>query len=158
MNKELNELAELASSTIRRNIKVRLWNDAIQDKYYILINSEIAFNGSEIECRVYLQAIITGYKLANDIRVCDKYFDVMESNFAKYGSNTLTLFRCGMFYQAFGDCAEIISDLLALSLRRNNDGVYTCHFEAVKLDFYLPRLIRANYRVCIDENTGKNKN
>lgn len=65
----------------------------------------------------------------------------------------LLLFRCGDFYETYGDDAELASKILGLVLtRRSNsspDSVPMAGFPFHSLDSYLPRLVRAGYKVAV---------
>lgn len=69
---------------------------------------------------------------------------------AKY-SDSIILFRCGDFYEAYEEDSEKVADVLRVTLRRIEE-VYNCtSFSYHALDTYLPRLIRAGYKVAIYE-------
>ena len=65
----------------------------------------------------------------------------------------LLLFRCGDFYETYGDDAVLASKILGLVLtRRSNsspDSVPMAGFPFHSLDSYLPRLVRAGYKVAV---------
>lgn len=67
--------------------------------------------------------------------------------------DAVLLFRCGDFYETYCDDAVTASQVLGITLtRRNNKGASTTEmagFPHHALDTYLPRLIRAGYRVAI---------
>ena len=68
--------------------------------------------------------------------------------------DALLLFRCGDFYETYGDDAVEGSKILGITLtRRNNaathDGMAMAGFPHHALDTYLPKLIRAGKRVAI---------
>ena len=79
-----------------------------------------------------------------------------ESMKAKHPDAVL-LFRCGDFYEAFGEDAKAVSDVLGITLTRRNAKDITAQmagFPHHALDSYLPRLVRAGKRVAIcDEPT-----
>ncbi len=66
----------------------------------------------------------------------------------------LLLFRCGDFYETYGEDAVIAADILGITLTRRNNGAGTDQMEMAgfphhALDTYLPKLIRAGKRVAI---------
>ncbi len=66
----------------------------------------------------------------------------------------LLLFRCGDFYETYGEDAVIAADILGITLTRRNNGGGTGQMEMAgfphhALDTYLPKLIRAGKRVAI---------
>ena len=75
---------------------------------------------------------------------------------AKY-PDALILFRCGDFYETYGDDAVIASDILGITLTKRSNGaggdsgkkLAMAGFPYHALDTYLPKLIRAGKRVAI---------
>ncbi len=65
----------------------------------------------------------------------------------------LLLFRCGDFYETYGDDALTASKILGIVLtRRSNsspDSVPMAGFPHHSIDTYLPRLVRAGYKVAV---------
>ena len=65
----------------------------------------------------------------------------------------LMLFRCGDFYETYGEDAVIAAGILGITLtKRNNsaeNSVEMAGFPHHALDTYLPKLIRAGKRVAI---------
>ncbi len=65
----------------------------------------------------------------------------------------LLLFRCGDFYETYGDDALTASKILGIVLtRRSNSGpdsVPMAGFPYHSIDTYLPRLVRAGYKVAV---------
>ena len=65
----------------------------------------------------------------------------------------LLLFRCGDFYETYGDDAVTASKVLGLVLtKRSNaapDAIAMAGFPHHSLDIYLPRLVRAGYKVAV---------
>ncbi len=65
----------------------------------------------------------------------------------------LLLFRCGDFYETYGDDALTASKILGIVLtRRSNavaDPVPMAGFPYHSIDTYLPRLVRAGYKVAV---------
>ena len=71
--------------------------------------------------------------------------------------DSILLFRCGDFYEAYGDDARTASDVLGITLTRTSRKDITAQmagFPHHALDTYLPKLVRAGKRVAIcDEPT-----
>ena len=68
--------------------------------------------------------------------------------------DALLLFRCGDFYETYGDDAVEASRILGITLTKRNNGgnsgdVAMAGFPHHALDTYLPKLIRAGERVAI---------
>ena len=68
--------------------------------------------------------------------------------------DALLLFRCGDFYETYMADAVTASQALGITLTRRNNGksgsvTEMAGFPHHALDTYLPRLIRAGYRVAI---------
>lgn len=71
----------------------------------------------------------------------------------KYSADTILLFRCGDFYECYGEDAVEISVTLGITLNmdKTDKGIRSCvtGFPHHALDTYLPKLIRAGKRVAI---------
>lgn len=69
--------------------------------------------------------------------------------------DALLLFRCGDFYETYGEDAVITAKALGITLTRRNNGrndaadLEMAGFPYHALDTYLPRLVRAGFRVAI---------
>ena len=68
--------------------------------------------------------------------------------------DALLLFRCGDFYETYGEDAVISSGILGITLTKRNNGgsgdvTEMAGFPYHALDTYLPKLIRAGRRVAI---------
>ena len=63
--------------------------------------------------------------------------------------DALLIFRCGDFYELYEQDAQTVAELLGLITTNRPDGVTVCAFPLHALNNYLPRLIRAGYRVAI---------
>ena len=65
----------------------------------------------------------------------------------------LLLFRCGDFYETYGDDALIASKVLGIVLRKRSnaapDAIPMAGFPYHSLDVYLPRLVRSGYKVAV---------
>lgn len=76
---------------------------------------------------------------------------------AKY-PDAILLFRVGDFYETFADDAVKAAQALGITLTSRNNGgsdVALAGFPYHALDMYLPRLVRAGYRVAICEQMEK---
>lgn len=72
--------------------------------------------------------------------------------------DAILLFRVGDFYETFGEDAVAASKALGIVLTSRNNGgndVELAGFPFHSLDMYLPRLVRAGYRVAICEQLEK---
>jgi DNA mismatch repair protein MutS len=90
---------------------------------------------------------------ASSTPLMKQYFTVK----SKY-PDAILLFRVGDFYETFGEDAIKTSKVLGIVLtRRNNGGVdlELAGFPYHSVDVYLPRLVRAGYRVAICEQLEK---
>ena len=90
---------------------------------------------------------------ASSTPLMKQYFQVK----SKY-PDAILLFRVGDFYETFGEDAIKASKILGIVLtRRNNGGVdlELAGFPYHSVDVYLPRLVRAGYRVAICEQLEK---
>ena len=83
---------------------------------------------------------------------------------AQYGKvkakhpDALLLFRVGDFYETFGEDAVKAAQVLGITLTSRNNGgsdVELAGFPYHSVDTYLPRLVRAGYRVAICEQLEK---
>ncbi len=70
--------------------------------------------------------------------------------------DALILFRCGDFYETYGEDAAVAADILGITLTRRSNGAgkkadatAMAGFPYHALDTYLPKLIRAGRRVAI---------
>ncbi|MDX1910462.1 MAG: DNA mismatch repair protein MutS, partial [Saprospiraceae bacterium] len=72
--------------------------------------------------------------------------------------DAVLLFRVGDFYETFGEDAVKASRALGITLTSRNNGgsdIELAGFPYHALDMYLPRLVRAGYRVAICEQMEK---
>lgn len=72
--------------------------------------------------------------------------------------DAVLLFRVGDFYETFGEDAVKASKALGITLTSRNNGgsdIELAGFPYHSLDMYLPRLVRAGYRVAICEQMEK---
>jgi len=72
--------------------------------------------------------------------------------------NALLLFRVGDFYETFGEDAVTTANILGIVLTSRNNGgsdIELAGFPHHALDRYLPKMVRAGYRVAICEQLEK---
>lgn len=96
---------------------------------------------------------ITTPDTANVTPLMAQYYQVK----AKY-PDAILLFRVGDFYETFGEDAVTASRVLGIVLTARNNGgsdVELAGFPHHSMDIYLPRLVRAGYRVAICEQMEK---
>ena len=82
-----------------------------------------------------------------------QYFDMK----AKY-PDAILLYRVGDFYETFADDAKLVSEILSIVLTKRNNGgsdIALAGFPHHSLDQYLPRLVKAGYRVAVCEQLEK---
>lgn len=79
-----------------------------------------------------------------------QYFKIKEEN-----PDTILLFRVGDFFETFADDAKLASKVLGITLTKRANGkaayVPLAGFPHHAIDTYLPKLVRAGYRVAICE-------
>ena len=72
--------------------------------------------------------------------------------------DAILLFRVGDFYETFGDDAVTVAQALGIVLTKRNNGgsdIALAGFPYHSLDTYLPRLVKAGFRVAICEQLEK---
>jgi len=72
--------------------------------------------------------------------------------------DAILLFRVGDFYETFGEDAVTASEVLGIILTARNNGgsdIELAGFPHHSMDMYLPRLVRAGFRVAICEQLEK---
>ena len=72
--------------------------------------------------------------------------------------DAILLFRVGDFYETFGDDAVTAADVLGIVLTSRNNGgsdIPLAGFPYHSVDVYLPKLVRAGFRVAICEQLEK---
>lgn len=82
-----------------------------------------------------------------------QYFDIKSKH-----PDALLLFRVGDFYETFGEDAVKAADILSIVLTKRNNGgsdIELAGFPYHSLDVYLPKLVRAGYRVAICDQLEK---
>lgn len=80
------------------------------------------------------------------MKTLERYKEIKEMKF----DDAVLLMNCLNWYKTFSEDAKIISDVLGITLKREN-GVYFAEFPAEKLYDFLPRIVRAGHRVRIAE-------
>ena len=85
-----------------------------------------------------------------------QYLRIKEAN-----PDTILLFRVGDFFETFENDAKIASKVLGITLTKRANGaagdVPLAGFPHHAIDSYLPKLVRAGYRVAICEQTENPK-
>ncbi len=82
-----------------------------------------------------------------------QYFEMKATH-----KDAILLFRVGDFYETFGEDAIVASNVLGIVLTSRNNGgsnIELAGFPHHSLDLYLPRLVKAGYRVAICEQLEK---
>ena len=94
-----------------------------------------------------LSVNVTDDCVKNQLPIYRKYCELKKKN-----PECLVLFRCGDFYETYEDDAQLVSDCLGITLTKvHKTGLRMAGFPYHALDTYLPRLIRAGFRVAIDD-------
>ena len=85
-----------------------------------------------------------------------QYFKIKEAN-----PDTILLFRVGDFFETFDEDAKLASKVLGITLTKRSNGaagnVPLAGFPHHAIDTYLPKLVRAGYRVAVCEQTENPK-
>ncbi len=85
-----------------------------------------------------------------------QYYKIKEAN-----PDTILLFRIGDFFETFEDDAKIASKVLGITLTKRSNGaaedVPLAGFPHHAIDTYLPKLVRAGYRVAVCEQVENPK-
>lgn len=103
----------------------------------------------------YADALVKAYEnsllslkddcVKNQLPIYRKYCELKKKN-----PGFLVLFRCGDFYETYEDDAQLVSDCIGITLTKvHKTGLRMAGFPYHALDTYLPRLIRAGFRVSI---------
>ena len=94
-----------------------------------------------------LSVNVTDDCVKNQLPIYRKYCELKKKN-----PGCLALFRCGDFYETYEDDAQLVSDCLGITLTKvHKTGLRMAGFPYHALDTYLPMLIRAGFRVAIDD-------
>ncbi len=85
---------------------------------------------------------------------------LMEQYYSMKGKHpdAILLYRVGDFYETFGEDAIVTSKVLGIVLTKRNNGgsdIELAGFPYHSIDAYLPKLVRAGYRVAICEQLEK---
>lgn len=92
----------------------------------------------------------------NQTPLMAQYYKVKEAN-----PDTILLFRVGDFFETFEEDAKIASKVLGITLTRRANGaaedVPLAGFPHHAIDSYLPKLVRAGYRVAVCEQVENPK-
>lgn len=114
-------------------------------------------------CFCYDENLLQDFIKAHPERKTVSINPVMEQfkQFKEKYPEAILLFRCGDFYEAYEDDAQICAKTLGITLtRRGSEGTRMAGFPHHALDIYLPKLVRAGYRIAICdklENQRTNK-
>lgn len=69
--------------------------------------------------------------------------------------DAIVLFRCGDFYEVFGQDAQVVSNVLGTTLtqsaQNDSETKFLTGFPFSLLDSYLPALVNAGHRVAVCE-------
>lgn len=95
-----------------------------------------------------LQEFIKAHPECKTVSIIEQYRQLKEKH-----PDALLLFRCGDFYEAYDDDAQICAKTLGITLtKRIFDNTRMAGFPHHALDTYLPKLVRAGYRIAICES------
>jgi DNA mismatch repair protein MutS len=85
-----------------------------------------------------------------------QYLKIKEAN-----PDTILLFRVGDFFETFDEDAKLASKVLGITLTKRSNGaagnVPLAGFPHHAIDTYLPKLVRAGYRVAVCEQAENPK-
>ena len=106
----------------------------------------------------YADAIVKAYEqsllsvkddcVKNQLPIYRKYCELKKKN-----PECLILFRCGDFYETYEDDAQLVSERLGITLTKvHKTGLRMAGFPYHALDTYLPKLIRAGFKVAITDD------
>ena len=83
-----------------------------------------------------------------ELKRAPKYFQEMKEKHP----DAIILYRMGDYYQAYCEDAQNIADVLGLCVKTHTKHDYRmAWFPHHALDTYLPKLVRAGYRIAICE-------
>ena len=95
-----------------------------------------------------LQDFINAHPERKAVSIMEQFRQLKEKH-----PDALLLFRCGDFYEAYDDDAQICAKVLGITLtKRSSDNIRMAGFPHHALDTYLPKLVRAGYRIAICES------
>ena len=107
----------------------------------------------------YADALIKAYEHRELVGSVNEYYEKIKlpiyrkyCELKKKNPGCLVLFRCGDFYETYEDDAQLVSDCIGITLTKvHKTGLRMAGFPYHALDTYLPRLIRAGFRLAIDD-------
>ena len=111
--------------------------------------AETAIRYADALVKAYGQSLLSVKDdcVKSQLPIYRKYYELKKKN-----PGCLVLFRCGVFYETYEDDAQLVSDCLGITLTKvYKTGLRMAVFPHNALDTYLPRLIRAGFRVAIDD-------
>lgn len=91
---------------------------------------------------------MTRIKSVNKVPELPKWRESFDKYKEKH-PDAIFLFRSGDFYESFKEDAEKVANLAGLFLGKYSDGSAQTMFPVEELDYILPKIIRAGYRVAI---------
>ena len=95
-----------------------------------------------------LQDFINAHPERKAVSIMEQFRQLKEKH-----PDALLLFRRGDFYEAYDDDAQICAKTLGITLtKRSSDNTRMAGFPHHALDTYLPKLVRAGYRIAICES------
>lgn len=95
-----------------------------------------------------LQEFIKAHPERKAVSLIEQFRQLKEKH-----QDALLLFRCGDFYEAYDDDAQVCAKTLGITLtKRSSDNTRMAGFPHHALDIYLPKLVRAGYRIAICES------
>ena len=111
--------------------------------------AETAIRYADALVKAYGQSLLSVKDdcVKSQLPIYRKYYELKKKN-----PGCLVLFRCVDFYETYEDDAQLVSDCLGITLTKvYKTGLRMAVFPHNALDTYLPRLIRAGFRVAIDD-------
>lgn len=111
--------------------------------------AETAIRYADALVKVYEKSLLSVKDdyVKNQLPIYRKYCELKKKN-----PGRLVLFRCGDFYETYEDDAQLVSDCIGITLTKvHKTGLRMAGFPYHALDTYLPRLIRAGFRVAISD-------
>ena len=73
------------------------------------------------------------------------------AEFKKKFPGAIPIYRGDDWYFFIGDDAMTAAKVLGITVSCNSDNIQTAYFPRHALDIYLPKLIKAGLRVCIQD-------
>ena len=111
-------------------------------------NRLIGFRWNEDECVSFENAYRSAKEDFTYMPMFKQYFEIKEKH-----PDAIILFRCGDFYETYGDDAEKVARTCGITLSTwgHNPMRARAGFPFHALDTYLPKMVRAGYRLAICE-------